>query len=298
VSRKASCKSLLRILGLHSTNLPSSWTAPQRLGADTEQQIKSFCAVVRNFLNYILIHAVCPEYTQDVLAARKICDLAEKELWEIKQVSHQFPGEFNVAASTLYGGRYRGLHVDNQEWAANDPDFDDIVAVDQGLSDLEAERIFKTAIAFEGTEKLFLKAMEGDIHIIKNETRCFEVAQIDRAEITSINQYSKVKGHLSSTVKPLGKIQFKPWDGPGLDEEDVTDDDDDKRSTSISNSILETFWIEDHILKHCFVGMKLEVTVHELNIGIKFFDEVAIYASFHTFLPNEKVIDHWKEPGK
>lgn len=70
-----------------------------------------------------------------MLAARKICDLAEKELWEIKQVRHKFPGEFNVAASTLYDGRYRGLNIVNQAWAADDPKYDDDVALDRGLTD-------------------------------------------------------------------------------------------------------------------------------------------------------------------
>jgi hypothetical protein len=45
--------------------------------------------------------------------------------------------------------------------------------------------------------------------------------------------------------------------------------------------------------------MKLELLVHELNIGIKFFDRVlGLYCSFHSALPNEKVIEFWTEPGR
>lgn len=300
MSQKASCKNPLCFKGHYYTDILSSWSAPKRLGADTEQEINAYCSVVRNFLNYIITHAVCPEYTNDVLAARKICDLAEKELWEIKQVRHKFPGEFNVAASTLYDGRYRGLNIVNQAWAADDPKYDDDVALDRGLTDSEAERIFKTAIAFEGNEDLFVKAMNGDIHIVKTENRSFEVAQIDRAEMTSVKDYSKVKDHLgvSGSIKPLGRIYFKPWDGPGLDEEDKTDDEDENPASAL-NPLIETFWLEDHILEHCFIGMKLEIVVHELNIGVRFFDDIrGIYCSFHTVLPNEKVIDNWKEPGE
>jgi hypothetical protein len=282
------------------TNLPSSCTAPKRLPTDTEQDIKGFCGVVRNFLNYVLTHAVCPEYTEDVMAARKVCNLAEKELWEIKQVRHKFPGEFNVAASTLYGGQYQDLYPGDDAWTAEDVGLAEQFPLSRGFNVPEAERIFKTAVAFEGTEGLFLEAMNGDIRIVKTETKCFEVVQLDRAEMTSIDDYSKVKNHLgiSGSIKPLGRIYLKSWEGPGMEEEDVTDDEDEAARSPL-DEIIETFWLEDEILQHCFVGMKLELVVHELNIGIRFFDDVAgIYCSFHTFLPNEKVIDNWKEPGK
>lgn len=60
---------------------------------------------------------------------------------------------------------------------------------------------------------------------------------------------------------------------------------------------IETFWIEDEILQHIFLGMKFEVVVRELNIGIKFFDQISgIFCSFYTFLPNENVVEFWKDP--
>jgi hypothetical protein len=91
----------------------------------------------------------------------------------------------------------------------------------------------------------------------------------------------------------LGVVHFKSWEGPGLVEEDMTDDEDETPPTTV----FETFWIEDSIMKHFLVGMKFELAVHELNIGIKFFDRVlGLYCSFHTALPNEKVIECWKEP--
>jgi hypothetical protein len=70
-------------------------------------------------------------------------------------------------------------------------------------------------------------------------------------------------------------------------------------ATSTTEPEAESFWLEDSTLQYFFVGMKLEVTVSELSIGIKFFDRVmGIYCSFYTALPNEKVIEFWKEPGK
>ena len=59
---------------------------------------------------------------------------------------------------------------------------------------------------------------------------------------------------------------------------------------------IETFWLEDEILEHIFPGMKLEVIVRELNIGIKFFDHISdVLCSFYTVLPNDNVA-FWKEP--
>jgi hypothetical protein len=227
--------------------------------------------------------------------------LAEKELWEIKQVRYKLPGEFNIAASTLYGGRYQNIYPSDQAWATDDHSYDDHIPHLRGYSVPEAERIFKTAVAFEGTDELFLEAMNGHIHIVKTETRYFEVVQIDRVDMTSHDDYSKVKNHLgvSGSINALGRIHFQTWDGPGLDEEDLTDDEDAASSPPLGTPTTEAFWLEDHILHNCFVGMKLALVVHSLNIGIRFFGDIlGIYCSFHTSLPNEKVIDNWKEPGE
>lgn len=57
-------------------------------------------------------------------------------------------------------------------------------------------------------------------------------------------------------------------------------------------------WLEDDILKLLFVGMKMEMTLHELNIGVTYFDTMGgPYCSFYMSLENEKMVD-WKEPGK
>jgi len=270
---------------------------------DNEKDIKQICAVIRNFLNYVLAHGVCPEYTTDILAARKVCELAEKELWEIVQLVQMLPGDFNVAASTLYGGRYAGIYVGDQAWAVND-DARGFVAVDQGFSVLEAERIVKTAIAFAGSNDMFLQAMEPDIKIVKTETKKYEVVGIERASIKTIEEYSRVHGvgSRAAYIKPLGVFHVKDWEGPGLEEEDMTDDEDSEhseKSKPLADPVIEAYWVEDEILQHFFIGLKLELQVQELNIGVKFFDSIiGVYCSFHLALPNELVIEHWKEPRK
>jgi hypothetical protein len=56
---------------------------------------------------------------------------------------------------------------------------------------------------------------------------------IDRATVQTIEEYSKVLNHKGQAgyIKPLGVVHVKSWDGPGLDEEDMTDDEDVSRQT-------------------------------------------------------------------
>ncbi|KAK0120671.1 hypothetical protein ONS96_010872 [Cadophora gregata f. sp. sojae] len=274
-----------------------SHRVPRMFPLDTENDIKTIANVIRNFLNYILQHAVCPEYTKEVMAARLICDLAEKELWYIKQLALDLPGDFNASASTLYGGRFQAISLDNATWLGDGETF----GVNPGLSTLQAERIFKTGIAFAGTDELFVETMKADVHIVKTEAKCFEVCGVERASLQSIEEYATIKDHEGKPgfMKALGVIMFKPWEGPGYDEEDLSEAEAEAAKVAFEKSreTIESFWLEDELLQYCFVGMKMEVVVRELNIGVKFFDEIkGLYCSFHTVLSNEKMVG-WKEPG-
>jgi hypothetical protein len=267
---------------------------------DHEREIKLYSHVIRNFLNYVLHHCVCPEYTEEVMAARKICDLAEKELWAIRQLQAKFPGDFNVAASTLYGGRYKEYCLNGQAWGLDDPDCQDYVSANPGFSEAEAERIFKTAVAFAGDDALFLRTMDLGVGIVKTTRKFYEVMETERPSLKTIQQYASVKNSKgqSGYIKALGVVKFKTWEGPDLEPEDFTDDEGATTEIQAEDAGLESFWLEDDILGLFFVGLKLEVEVHELNIGIKFFNTVlGLHCSFHTYLPNEKMI-YWKEPGK
>ena len=277
----------------------SSHTAPQRIGV-ADKQITTYCNVIKNFLNYVLSHAVCPEYTNDVLAARKICDLAEKELLSINYLSGGLPGDFSVAASTLYGGRYQGLRAANEKWGAIDPFSRENDAMDVGLDEFEAQRVFKTGIALLGTDEMFKVVMAEDVEIVSTQKRFFEIIKIKMPSAETVAQYLSVS-EAEGTVgyyRALGLIHVKAWEGPGYLEEDLTDDEDDGDSKISADDLIETFWLESDILKHCFLGLKLQAVVHELNMGIKFIDDVSgLFCSFHTLLPNEKMIG-WKEPSK
>lgn len=82
-----------------------------------QEVIKLSVGLIRNFLNYLLHHDVCPDYRDQVNASRGVCDLAEKELWCTTQLSILLPGDFNRACSEVFGGWFQGLYVANQAWA-------------------------------------------------------------------------------------------------------------------------------------------------------------------------------------
>lgn len=263
-----------------------------------KNRIKLYCSVVRNFLNYILAHNVCPEYNLDVMAARTICDKAETELWSVNEFRWAFPGDFNMAASTLCGGVFKEDQDGDKTWKGSGPDADAILKDDNRMSKARAMQIFKTAIDLEAKGAIVRNIANGDIHVVKTYTEYFEVEKIVRARKESIEDYASFKdadGQLGN-IKALGKMFVKAWCGPNLDAKDYTDDEETLTESSVPEHLTE-FWVEDEILEHVFFGMKMELRVHELNIGLYYFDTLGgPYCSFFQVMENEKMMD-WKEPG-
>jgi hypothetical protein len=272
-----------------------SQKAPYHLGTDA-REVRQYCGVIRNFLNYILTHSVCPEYMQEILAARKVCDTAEKELALIKEVGVLMPGDFNVAASTLFGGYYQDLGPPAYtELSVEERQMENLT----GMTIAEADRVFKTAIAFTGTKQQFNSMMGAtQPFVVGKECRTLEVCEIvlPDAEVKAKLSGLMVAGELCST-KPLGILRVKHWDNPEADEEDMSDDgQENNHATNPADSVIDSFWVEENVLEKCFVGMKFGATVHELNIGVKYFDEITgIYCSFFDYLNTER-LSKWKDP--
>jgi Argonaute siRNA chaperone (ARC) complex subunit Arb1 len=69
----------------------------------------------------------------------------------------------------------------------------------------------------------------------------------------------------------------------------------EKTSNSTSTEPICKSFMEEVVLRHLFVGMKIEATIHKLNCGIWFSDEVLrAFRSFNTYLCNELTVG-WKE---
>lgn len=281
--------------------LDSSSYAFRSFDISTEEKTKELCGVIRNFLNYVLRHEVCPEFTENILAAREVCVLAEKEHARILKIQCEFPGPFNHCASSLYGKQGKCLTlVSNDSGNSNsrvqragrsvEPE------IDQG-----SKWVVRAGLESEGTPAM-IEAFNNDaIHIVKtHDERYIEVVKIERVSAEAAEKYSYLSIDCGGLGKltALGKIQVKPWTGPGHFTDDMTDDEDDQ-STGQVEPVLETFWVEDALLENVFVGLKVCVDTAELNIGINIIEAAySMFCSFYVLLDNEKVIDKWKEPGK
>ncbi|EHL02546.1 hypothetical protein GLAREA_01868 [Glarea lozoyensis ATCC 20868] len=233
---------------------------PTQLEMESEQLIKLYCAVIKNFLNYVLQHEVCPEYVEDVMAARRICGQAEEELNAIRRLGKKLPGNFNIALSTLFGGVYFGINQADQPWQEH--------AI--GMTVEKAEEVLKKGVqALDALGYVWKKA---DIVVISS-TRDYEV--------TAIELPKEEDGM-------LGFFKCKPWEGPQSDVYEAPN------KTPLSTQE-ETFYVDADIIELIQVGMKVEMIVREIDNGFKFFDHAGFFCSFYTCLENEKMVD-WKEP--
>lgn len=266
----------------------SSACLPQLAPLDTEHLVNISTQTIKNFLNYVLYHDVCPEYKDNILDARKVCDKATLELWNAHQFNVSAPGDFNTACSTLFGGVFFDSYTDDEEWS-----------VDLGSSTVmpldTARKVVKFAIAGAGNYQQALQfrnlANDG-----KLEAKCvhedgFEITAIAPPDSEVLDFY---KLH-APDLKPVGKVQAVSWRNPGLAGEDFPPGEEPEDGSGRPPMHFE-FFVEASLLKFCFVGMKVDSRVWELNCGIHYFEKVlAAYCSFYTVLPNESMFG-WKEP--
>jgi hypothetical protein len=81
-------------------------------------------------LNYIEIHNVFPEYTENITAAKLLVQRAKQEIVTnrfpslyidlmSRKCSNLLPGRFNTACSTYFGGHYHGLYSGSSDEEIN-----------------------------------------------------------------------------------------------------------------------------------------------------------------------------------
>lgn len=253
--------------------------------------VKAKTNVVRNFLNYLLHHDVCPEYKSQVLAARTVCDLTDKELPMVIQAQSEFPGDFQTACSEIFGGSFQGIHGGTPAW---DTDMKGLIGLSQDL----AKQTFRIGMSTQVSDEVAKTYMEQNENMSLRTTKVYntglELTELVRASDEVKNFYehhSAAKG-----LKPLGRLVAKTWTAPFRLPQDLTEEE--KTAEAKSTDFIEThsFLVEDYVLAACFVGMKLEVTVREMSFGLKFFDAVSVvFCSFYTLMPNELMLG-WRIP--
>lgn len=228
--------------------------------------------VVKNFLNYVLQHDVCPEYEDNIQEARRVCDVAKLELPAVVQVMLQLPGPFNSAARLLYCKDGEDVSTFGASPA-------------QDLDDLAAKGIFMATIA---TSDMLTGLVKGADRIFSVQTieQTFEIKGLDFPADVMREFHAGIKvATTATTSRPCGYVTLVPttiedgWDNvctraPGV--EDV-----------------ETLFLEVDILRRLCAGMKLRLVLSILNIGLRIIHEVkAVYPSFYVFLPQELMLKY------
>ena len=281
--------------------------APYYYGFETKEQVDTVTKVLINFLNYLLYHDVCPEYSNDILAARSICNRGNAEIWACAEAQRWLPGDFNIACSTLFDGSYGKLYDGTTTWVPEESGLRGFVGMTAGV----AREVVKFGIAGAASEEVYeawrKMAIDDTIEMVEVlQFTGFEITAIDSVDEDTRTFYKEQ----SSEYRPVGKIRAKPWTNPEGPPEDLTPEEKEalesetggnesgeRKGTGIDfTEPVYDFLIEEVILQHLFVGMKIEATVRKLNCGIWYFDEVLrAFCSFDTYLCNELMVG-WKEP--
>ncbi|RYO86449.1 hypothetical protein DL766_003098 [Monosporascus sp. MC13-8B] len=249
-----------------------------------EVAIEKASKLIKNFLNYVLQHDACPEYAHNVMAARNICDIAPLEMRATHELVHELPGIFNGAAASLFCGDERA--VDDLDKPEN---FDKLVAFRLTVLDTcdDPEERKRLAGPMEDPASIRFLATKEETYEVRDIIR-------PRHKHKKVLEEQLAQMQLQDKVRPVGRAVLRPaiiehgYDNlPRPDEVDLSD------------APAEEYLLEDELLAKLERGMKLRLTVCELDVGgvrVRIIREVLdIRVSFDTFLP-QALMAKWKDP--
>ncbi|KAK3389229.1 Argonaute complex, subunit Arb1 [Podospora didyma] len=230
--------------------------------------------VVSSFLKYVDRHDVCPEYVEDLKNAQKVCEQALEEMPAINELITLLPGKFNTAARTLY---CRPGEDDPYIFGADET---------HNLDKDTAKRVFGVTVAIVQYPVRNMAAMSAESALVETFERMFEIRSISFAKDEELAKCKSINGHLTERLgvepcEPCGTMTLRPivvrngWDNPSAE---------DDAASAASN--VETFIIEERILRLLQVRMKMTLGVCRLKSGLTFIKYAKeIMPTFWTFLP-------------
>ncbi|CAK7222564.1 hypothetical protein SCUCBS95973_004884 [Sporothrix curviconia] len=283
------------------------------IGGCNEKLMKVGIDVVDNFLRYLQLHDVCPEYAQDVQASRVICEKAKTELPNCLNAMPRMPGQFNLACVKLF--------CNKPEHRIFDDGLDLLAAIPN--KDWDAEHIFRTTVELQD-KVIGSKAMQmakediNSIHILRTREVELEITRLVRSPKGVRERYAAMAKSVSVSVAETETEAETEVKQPNASADDGDNSNTPKmagvvitKHYSIEEGIAnqphptedelvargpEAFFLDTDIMDLLCVGTKLRVVMHELNCDINFVSVVKeLLPSFYTFLPQELMVD-WKEP--
>lgn len=263
--------------------------------------IKLATDTIRNWLNYLLYHEVVPEYADNIKAAQKYCNLAEKQLLDNQRLLSKAPGDFNKACSFLFGGYY---YSPNRQTEHDQPEKQQLEASSSWggekfdktpMTPEVASKVIMFAIACSGSDEQATRFIElsnaGNLSAQPiRDIEGFEVVDIVLPN-SGVHKFYSAEG--GTDLNPIGKVRGKAWRNPS---EPAIDLAPGETLPDIEQFPEFEFFVEESLLQHFYQGMKIVTTVWELGCGVFYYDEIMnAYCEFYTTLLNDLMLE-WKDP--
>ncbi|KAL9110208.1 MAG: hypothetical protein Q9227_005269 [Pyrenula ochraceoflavens] len=268
---------------------------PHLYALDTSPEVEKITSTLKNFLNYLMHHDVCPEYQSDILAARRVCDTATTQLWSCHEAARWLPGDFNIACSTLFGGEYgKNYNPSRTEWNDDARKENSFI----GMTERTAAQVVRFALAAAGGAEYegWMKEAKGfSLKVDWEEDEMgLEVVEVVRPE----EELKKFYRDKSRNFRAVGRLKAVRWTNPSGNVWDLTAKERalvEQKKAKVKQGEVVEFFVEDQVLQYCFVGMKIEADVKHVNSGIWFLDRVyRVYCSFDRYLANERMLE-WRD---
>ena len=200
-----------------------------------------------------------------------------------------------MACSIMFGGMYQGMYESNCEWMDEDEK-----AANAGMDPEQARRVFKFALAANANDETFQtykkQLAEKTCRITSSEEVGLEVIDIILPNDEARSLYAQRQ---CSGLKTIGKLKAKSsFDANAAQDEDLTEEEEAALAAKVPDVKHYEFWVEEDVLQHMFVGMKLGTKVTHLSFGVSYFDAInGVHCSFFNRLPNQ-MMGGWREPEK
>ncbi|KAK8091408.1 uncharacterized protein PG998_015223 [Apiospora kogelbergensis] len=273
---------------------------------DPETDTRQAGQVIHNFLNYVLHHDVCPEYTANIKAAQAICQVAPDEMRAASDLYAALPDSFNTATRFLFcdGGIFKAYEPEQPAsetpeekkasgWEGYETRYNP-QKLDAHLQLIIFRFNMMDKIKDETLKQTIYETEPREIRVVNTKSQAYQIVSTHRPSkrVKAHNEEMLEKENLSGKVKPTGIAMLRPtvidhaWSNVPRPE----DVDDSQQPT-------ETFIVDDHLLAKMVVGMKMQLDVCELNVGgVRFIKECReVRPSFDTLLP-QSLMQTWKDP--
>lgn len=236
-----------------------------------EKESLNLCvSLVENFLRYVLMHDVCPEYGSDVYSALDVCAKAREEWPTIQKLEAALPGQFNLACAMHWHT------LSNDDWVPFG-----------GFKDpAHAEAALAASLASLDPSEHIHAAYRSVDKVPTREFDCgFEVQEVHQVSEEIVSQYKRLKFGSNSHVVPVGTVRLSKttiedgWQHPATD-------------TTAPDEV--SLHLENSILQHIAPGLKLELTLVEVGVGAYYIKTLRqALPSFYKFLP-QQLMRVWK----